>query len=58
MLIPLYHELRDPRVLEVLRRHCAWMGRWMLAEPDGEMMILAGAHQTRTGGPPCATLKG
>ncbi len=46
-LIPLYHESRDPRVREVLRRHCAWMSRWMLPEPDGEV-LLAGSHQTRT----------
>ena len=49
-LIPLYHEWPDARVLEVLRRHCAWMSRWMLLEPDGETVILAGSHQTRTGG--------
>ena len=49
-LVPLYHECRDPRVVEALRRHCAWMSRWMLPEPDGETVILAGSHQTRTGG--------
>ena len=48
-LVPLYHEWRDDRVLEVLRRHCAWMSRWMLLEPDGETVLLAGSHQTRTG---------
>lgn len=48
-LIPLYHETRDDRVLEVLRLHCAWMQRWMLLEPDGETVLLAGSHQTRTG---------
>lgn len=48
-LVPLYHEWKDPRVLEVLRRHCAWMSRWMLPEPDGDTLILAGSHQTRTG---------
>jgi hypothetical protein len=48
-LVPLYHEMKDPRVLEVLRRHCAWMSRWMLPEPDGDTVILAGSHQTRTG---------
>lgn len=47
-LIHLYHEWPDNRVLEVLRRHCAWMSRWMLLEPDGETIILAGSHQTRT----------
>ncbi len=47
-LIPLYHETRDDRVLEVLRRHGAWMQRWMLLEPDGETVLLAGSHQTRT----------
>jgi hypothetical protein len=48
-LIPLYHETRDDRVLEVLRRHCAWMQKWMLLEPDGETVLTAGSHQTRTG---------
>lgn len=48
-LIPLYHETRDDRVLEVLRRHCGWMRRWMLLEPDQETVVLAGSHQTRTG---------
>jgi hypothetical protein len=48
-LIPLYHETQDDRVLEVLRRHCAWMQKWMLLEPDHETVLLAGSHQTRTG---------
>ncbi|MBI2952352.1 hypothetical protein HYY27_09665, partial [bacterium] len=48
-LVPLYHEWPDARWLEVLRRHCAWMARHMLLEPDGRTVILAGSHQTRTG---------
>ena len=48
-LIPLYHETRDDRVLEVLRRHGAWMQKWMLPEPDHQTVLLAGSHQTRTG---------
>ena len=48
-LVPLYHEWPDARWLEVLRRHCAWMSRHMLPEPDGRTVILAGSHQTRTG---------
>ena len=38
----------DSRITEVVRRHCAWMGRWMLPEPDGTTVTLADGHQTRT----------
>jgi len=47
-LIPLYHETRDDRILEVLRRQCVWMQKWMLLEPDDETVLVAGSHQTRT----------
>lgn len=49
-LIPLYREWPDPRVREVLVRHCEWMRRWMLPEPDRPDIILSGSHQTRTSG--------
>lgn len=49
-LVPLYHEWPDDRVREVLYRHCEWMGRWMLPEPDGETVLLSTSHQTRTSG--------
>jgi hypothetical protein len=48
-LIPLYHETKDERVLEVLRRQCEWMQKWMLLEPDDETVLVSGSHQTRTG---------
>lgn len=47
-LIHLAQEWPDERLTEVLRRHCAWMSRWLLPEPDGETILLAGAHQTRS----------
>ncbi len=49
-LIPLYREWPDPRVREVLVRHCEWMQRWMLPEPDRPDIVLSGSHQTRTSG--------
>ena len=49
-LIPLAQEWPDPRWTEVLRRHCAWMSRWMLPEPNRDLILLAGTHHTRTAG--------
>lgn len=49
-LIPLHHEWPDPCWSEVVRRQGAWMARWMLPEPDGDTILLAGAHHTRTAG--------
>jgi len=47
-IIALYHEWPDPRFLEVLRRHCEWMTRWLLLEPDGHALIHSSSHLTRT----------
>ena len=49
-LIPLAQEWPNPRWTEVLRRHCAWISRWMPPEPDRDLILLAGAHHTRTAG--------
>ncbi|HEU5088177.1 MAG TPA: hypothetical protein VFT99_12055, partial [Roseiflexaceae bacterium] len=38
-LTALYQEYADPRILETVRRHCAWMSRWMLPEPDRQTII-------------------
>ena len=46
-LIALYQVRPDPRILEVLRRSCDWMGRWLLLEPDARTLILSTAHMTR-----------
>jgi hypothetical protein len=55
-LTALFEEYNDPRILEALRRHGAWMSRWMLPEPDGTTIICAGSHQTRTAGREWLTL--
>jgi hypothetical protein len=55
-LTALYAERQDERILEALRRHCAWMSRWMLPEPDGATLVCAGSHQTRTAGREWLTL--
>lgn len=47
-LIPLFHEWPDGRILEVLRRHGAWMSRWMLLEPDHKTLVASTSHETRT----------
>lgn len=49
-LIPLYREWPDPRVRQGLLRHCEWMRRWMLLEPDRADIVLSSSHQTRTSG--------
>ncbi len=49
-LTALYQEWPDERVLEVLRRHGAWMSRWILPEPDGKTMLISTGHQTRSPG--------
>ena len=47
-LAPLYEEWPDKRVLEAFTRHCEWMSRWMLTEPDSDHILLSASHQTRT----------
>lgn len=48
-LVSIHHEWPDPRFREVLRRHCSWMSRWLLPEPDSGIIIQSSAHMTRTG---------
>ncbi len=55
-LTALYEEYNDQRIIEAVRRHGAWMSRWMLPEPDGTTVICAGSHQTRTAGREWLTL--
>jgi len=47
-LIALYHEWPHPQIPEVLRRHCAWMSRWLLPDPQGDGLVQSTAHLTRT----------
>lgn len=49
-LVALYQEWPDARVLEVLRRHGAWMSRWMLPEPGNEIVLISTGHETRSTG--------
>jgi hypothetical protein len=47
-LITAYHAWPVSRFPELLRRHAAWMKRWMLPEPDGQTLVLSTSHMTRT----------
>lgn len=47
-LIPLYAEWPDERVQTVLKRHGAWMSRWMLPEPNSNILVASTSHETRT----------